>query len=1177
MPGFTPFYGLAYFTFGDDLEEGDLARKERERFLFIDRQLYGLYNIFGNGVISGWDILTNSQSDPFSITISVGYGFVDDKFAQNTEIATIANLQPQSKYYIYVKQNNRFSQVGRQAQFFASKTLPPSTVFLGYVYVGADGITRVDQENKTRISFLQLIKNQIDNHKHRGSPSKIDLQLEVKNQLSGARVKDFDASKIVSGRFSKERIPLLDHKDLNGTGLLSHAALDSFTRLLTSGNQQLLGEIAAINTMKLITTQHYFAAKENINLSNLIEYPNLFVCYPGITPDAAIDFQASNANINLSTNCISGQQVVDGSIGYIYYENNTAFYTAIDRNNVSIALNTIKLTKGGSTAKEIEGFENVRATDSAVPNFTVSLDLLQDSVAVVSDDSIGNRTTGFYSGKFTSNRQYRVIYTRQLFENRDWTLYDELLLDVKSLSVRHGAVYMYFLNGTGPSAVQSQQFMILGADEITENLDQTLNGFERRIIDISKANKNNVEKIVFYTDDTSAQQIFWIDNIFLRASSLYPQRGYITFRHTSASVVTFESVLYEADIPSGCDVRIRVKVANSSNLLDRATYTPPLKSGDVFALTGTDIEIEVALISNAERTLTPTFRGMTLQYSSESTTTGFTIQSSENWSQGKFTSTELEQDIINPNVYNLQLADPIAVDEYYYSYENGISQSKLDGTATVGFRGLAFRDFISTQQALDIVNGKYRPGFRKPYSVYRLINKNYIVADTYNDRVVEVTPLGAFVRGVGGHNVTDDTAFYPLTASYNPKNSIMTICFSQAIVVADLDLTKIKLYIGGAEIVLSEVDSVVDAKKKDTILEILVSNDKAEQLNGATGDCFVDFASGVFKEEFAYSVRARRLRTYRGYKIFIGDFIYTNYVVKPIYANITRAGYMAICNAKVQEIETEEAGVQTVTVEVGKTVTKKAEASLSADQNVTFQSWEFPLVPGTISQFVTINTQSTPPEPRILEITVTNPTADVIGSYTLNLTANYSNGSTRTPLVINIIEAQTEEEAAVIVDAPSYVELSPIDASIMYSTNVLSFSEFALGSAYEIDNNQVLLAGLYELSQFQRPTELENETETFEQQADRKLAGYGGKTMIINKSDGAIVFEYYSPEKTYPSDAVIDTNNNIVIAESSFVANAGRIIKVDQNNNIVWQFGYGMFTRINDVRSKLNNDVIISS
>jgi hypothetical protein len=145
---------------------------------------------------------------------------------------------------------------------------------------------------------------------------------------------------------------------------------------------------------------------------------------------------------------------------------------------------------------------------------------------------------------------------------------------------------MYLINTDGTTEEKSNDFLILGADEITDNFDPSFNGFERRIFDISSVAKNNITAIVFYTDDSSSKQIFWIDNIFIRTQSLYPATGFIRFRHSSNVPVLYNTIMYDADIPDGCDVRVRIRTANSTQLLDRATYSLTLNSGDVFAQTG---------------------------------------------------------------------------------------------------------------------------------------------------------------------------------------------------------------------------------------------------------------------------------------------------------------------------------------------------------------------------------------------------------------------------------------------------------------------------------------------------------------------------------------------------------------------------------------------------------------
>jgi hypothetical protein len=51
----------------------------------------------------------------------------------------------------------------------------------------------------------------------------------------------------------------------------------------------------------------------------------------------------------------------------------------------------------------------------------------------------------------------------------------------------------------------------------------------------------------------------------------------------------------------------------------------------------------------------------------------------------------------------------------------------------------------------------------------------------------------------------------------------------------------------------------------------------------------------------------------------------------------------------------------------------------------------------------------------------------------------------------------------------------------------------------------------------------------------------------------------------------------VVVAETSFIGNAGRVVKVDSDGNIVWQISGGLFAKVNDVRAKLNGDVIVST
>ena len=66
----TDKYQLGYF------EEGDLTSStiEMQRWESLDVQLFSIYNVMGNGVVDGWDLVASSG---LSIVITPGTGHVN--------------------------------------------------------------------------------------------------------------------------------------------------------------------------------------------------------------------------------------------------------------------------------------------------------------------------------------------------------------------------------------------------------------------------------------------------------------------------------------------------------------------------------------------------------------------------------------------------------------------------------------------------------------------------------------------------------------------------------------------------------------------------------------------------------------------------------------------------------------------------------------------------------------------------------------------------------------------------------------------------------------------------------------------------------------------------------------------------------------------------------------------
>ena len=1177
MSGRTQFYGLTYFTYGDELGDGVNVQKEVDRFMTIDKQLFGLYSVFGNGVISGWNLSSRSLTNQNSISLDVspGYGIINS-FASQTELnSEINNLPTNDSFDIYAVLTGSNPR-DREVSFQWSRTgLGSYAIRLARVTTNDSGITNIDANFRQEIGFLELIKDEINNHKHRGSPSKINLQTETKNQLPSARIEDFGAEKITSGRFNTSIIPQLNHQDLEGTGLLTHAALDSFVKLITSGNRQLLGEVASINIMKLITAQFFLGNKLNINITDIVDFPNMLFCYPGITPNTVIDFNATTANISLSSQCISGKPVKQGSMTSVSWNTNAAFLGSVSRQNVSISQNSVSLSKGGINRNQIEGFEQVQQSGVAIPGFTTQIEVTLDNTGVFSENTETFKTEGFYSGRFETQREYRILYRKKVTQNKDWSAYDELVLDVKSISISHGAVYMYFVNGEGSNSIKSDTFLLLSADEITDNIDSSFNSFERRVFDISKINKNNISEIIFYTDDLSSKQTFWIDNIFLRNKSLYPFSGFIRFRYSGNSPVVFNSIDYEADIPDGCDLRVRIRSANSTALLDRSVFTPNLNSGSVFSLQGTDAEIDVILVSNDARDKTPVLNKIDLKIITDGQINGFTISNSQQWNRGSYVNSELQLNEINNSEYEIAIENPVSVGNLYYIYQNGFNENDPNGLAVNGFRGLLFSDLISPNQAINIASSDFALGFNSPLSAYRLPNKNIIIADTSNDRVVEVSSKGEFIRGLGGHNITDSSYFYPICSVYNDRKSILTICFSQEIDINNININKIKLWIGSANLFLGEQDKIVDSGKNSKILEIKLSEDKSQQLE-VSSDVYVDFTNGLFATPLQYPPAAKKLFGQRGLKVFVGDFSFINEISKPIFANVTSKNNWLICNSKINVSKINSSSTSSIDVKVGETTTFTVE--VDPPQAGFELRWE-QNIPADIQSIVTFSSGL---PGNSATVTVNSPTESQIRTWQLVFTAVYIRTSTRetvgssqNTVVLNILSSDltgSNQE----VNVPSLVEINPKTETILFSYNDLTFSDFTLGSVFDVDSEKLLISGLYKESD-PLPGVSPSPTETYEQQAIRKLNGYRGKTVIINKNDKSITFEYIAADNSYPSDSVFDSNNNIVIAETSFINNSGRVIKLDNNGNIVWQIGNGLFSQVNDVRSQFNGDLIVST
>lgn len=303
MAGFTPFYRLAYFDFGDKLKEPINVDHEINRFLTIDSQIYGLYQIFGNGVITGWEVFDSgySQSDGIKLGISAGNGIINSIAAETFSTKIITSIPPNTSFGVYAVLRREMSSK-REIDFVISVTdLGGSSVKLATVISGSNSINVVNNEERQFLPFEQSIQDALDSHKHRGTPSKIDLTKEVKNQLYGSHIRDIPSDIISNGKIDSKVLAPISHADLIGDGSLSHGQIDSFVSSLSdSSNRELLGEQALSNHMRQTLFLKYTYTTVDENFQNNLNF------IPGINPNSQIDFTNTTATVDLDLQCIVG-------------------------------------------------------------------------------------------------------------------------------------------------------------------------------------------------------------------------------------------------------------------------------------------------------------------------------------------------------------------------------------------------------------------------------------------------------------------------------------------------------------------------------------------------------------------------------------------------------------------------------------------------------------------------------------------------------------------------------------------------------------------------------------------------------------------------------------------------------------------------------------------------------
>ena len=884
MAQHTPYFGLAFFDVGDNLADLTNVTKEMERFVIIDRQLYGLYSIFGSGVISGWEVSSangDTTTGNISVEVAPGIGIVNLMAAESLFANRVDALPANQIVYIFAQITNE-TVVNRSVRFFYARSeFASNAVLLATVITGDNGVVSIDNTVRTEIGFQRVIEDEIKAHRHRGSPSKIDLLEETKGQLPGNKIGDVSADILTRGKLDPARIPLLDHATLKGIGLFTHPEIDAMLRKVpVDSEEQRMIEVTLVNTLR----EHIFLKYKYEDCDE--DFINEMLFIPGISPDAWVDTEATTANVDPDSGCISGKDVAGGQSMSVRWATETAFNNAYSKSNVIIDGSGVFLRRGDIETLLVEGFESA-ADGNAIPGFTAQVQAVNSETGVTADPTI--KVENNKSGKFTIRQTNRGVFVKTFTTPQNWSEYDRLTYNVKCTTATHGAVFLYIENQQGQ---KSSVYQVLSVNEMTTNTDPLMMGFEERTIVLSGfTNRSNVTKITIIVEDVVNDYGFWMDNIRLRKSQDYVAQGNIRLRYETGDIVTFNSLVYETILPSQTEIKARCRVADTQADLNDALFTPFLTSADSFILKGKWIEIDVQLFSNGIQTFTPTLTAVEVGITVDADSNGFDVNDAADWAKGHSSNITFIE-----GGGSLRIKTPVTVGDYVFLNEETVNEISEDKVPVFGIGNQNLP--MSEWQAYDaLFDANVEPSLRNPRSVVRTNDRRYIVCDTDNHRILIFDQSGKLLRAFCGANedvVRGQEDIIGVTATYNQETGILWLGFTKEITLTASSFEKVLMNVGAKQIILNEEGLLLTANGPVTgrVIGVPLTEDHQSLLNATDDDCSIAYGAN-FTPEF------NRLFENSFITIYFAPVSYHDFIYYPVYAveAKNRVDKYWVCNA----------------------------------------------------------------------------------------------------------------------------------------------------------------------------------------------------------------------------------------------------------------------------------------
>jgi len=493
-------------------------------------------------------------------------------------------------------------------------------------------------------------------------------------------------------------------------------------------------------------------------------------------------------------------------------------------------------------------------------------------------------------------------------------------------------------------------------------------------------------------------------------------------------------------------------------------------------------------------------------------------------------------DNIKVSTTHISLEEPISVGSYYFAGDNSVIQvandtstdpSHTDGEQIV----LGINAPISPNQvfraAEEGVTSVSESSMYHPRSVRRMVNKDLVVADTYNDRILVFNENGELLEGFGSINYNADKTF-PISACVDIRTGILYVVWSKNISFDGVNINgfviqhqnKQAQLIEGYDLINNKSAADLSGADSGQVMAVYLSAQNLSLLLGFPehGSRIQISTNAIPGGIDADSVFYGKIVNALGIPLYIGNFFYTSsdspahiQLFSPTFANRTEDNEYYIANAKYGvnnfSFLTEQFpdGMETVNVNPGASgVPSILKVDPSKDSKIIFFSnlvHFSPFAPG-----------------RIMEISG----EDIL------LIAGLKPGGTMT------------------------------DPSKSDDPDV----EFNFRNVHGTDEDKIKQKKTLEYMFFG---------------GENSFVG-AFRTVSTATSGGSEFFKYDTNEGAIVTDAGVDPiTGNYVIAESAFTKQSGRVIQIDGSGNIVFSFGEGLYNMINDMEIQADGSIVISS